>query len=29
MDLEYFNEDVMTLPIDKIVAKMLKETFAV
>jgi ADP-ribose pyrophosphatase YjhB (NUDIX family) len=28
MDWEYFNEDVMTLPIDKIVAKMLKETFA-
>ncbi len=28
IDWEYFNEDVMSLPIDKIAAKILKERFA-
>lgn len=28
IDWEYFNENVMTLPIDKIVAKMVKEKYA-
>lgn len=27
VDWEYFNEDVMTLPIDKVVAKLMKEKY--